>query len=175
MQASSAGTVAGPSLCLPHAAGRCVPSLACLELSGRKATWDCAPGLRTAPLSSAPPGMCYQPPWTVAFQTPVSSTSTTPSAWGRHAVETFWAPASEEARAWESTFQEGAGLPLRAPRIPRVLSPGPHSWVCRSLCPFCRCLRFIFPISALSRACGKVSCLHPLGGPLLHHWFGPSA
>ena len=90
-------------------------------------------------------------------------------------VETFWAPASEEARAWESTFQEGAGLPLRAPRIPRVLSPGPHSRVCRSLCPFCRCLRFIFPISALSRACGKVSCLHPLGGPLLHHWFGPSA
>ena len=80
MQAPSAGTVAGPSLHLPRAAGRCVPSLACLELSGRKAPWDCASGLRTAPLSSAPPGMWHQPPRTVASLTPVSSTSTTPSA-----------------------------------------------------------------------------------------------
>ena len=80
MQAPSAGTVAGPSLHLPRAAGRCVPSLACLELSGRKAPWDCASGLRTAPLSSAPPGTWHQPLRTVASLTPVSSTSTTPSA-----------------------------------------------------------------------------------------------
>ena len=66
-------------------------------------------------------------------------------------IEILLATASEEASTWETAFQEGSGLPLWAPHVLRVPSPGPHSLLCRSLCPFCCFLRFIFPIRAAWR------------------------
>ena len=88
-------------------------------------------------------------------------------------IEILSATASEEASTWETAFQEGSGLPLWAPHVLRVPSPGPHSLLCRSLCPFCCFLHFIFPVRALSRACGKVSFLHPLWAPCSFIGLGP--
>lgn len=123
MQASSAGTVAGPSLCLPRAAGgqRPLPGLlGALRREGHL-------GLCSRPQDCAAlylaRGTSLRGQWLPKLQCPPHPQPVSMP------VETLWAPASEEAGAWESAFQEGAGLPLRALHIPRVPSPGPHSQV----------------------------------------------